>query len=627
MIELNVVLVLLLLISTFILHGKLNRIEKMLRRSGEEKERPPLVPQPLAPQALDLPPQEAHAPRMRVTVPPPFVIPQSQVPESPGAVRHTPGMWDKFVYWFCFGIQRDDVSEEYAAATTWLIRAGILILLCAVGFFLKYSIENNLVSPTVRIIMTFVTAAGLFIAGVAGLNKRFHILAVGVLSVSVVTFYMGAFAGFKLYHILPAAPAFVIMLLTTAVAMLVAVKYNLLPVALISCAGGYLTPVMLSENSGNLTFFLGYIALISAGVLIASRVYRWRSLEVMAFVLSFVLAGSAVDKLSGKVDLFGVGCVFVNFLIFLLIPVVRKKDAGLGLLEWLLPILAAAVTLLLGVEMIFYAIRGKMEYFVAAAFAVIVSAVCLGEGIFLFKKRQGGAKLLPAFLAASIVALGVAVPLALDNSCGIVSAWSVLAFALIVTFVKSRFRTFLVLGIIAFFFAFMVMMLFDSPGHIIGGSIVIRFFRGGVFTFALLASGTFLHKNGRDGLCADMKKIFFALGGFSFLIYTSIEVYRNLAECEVLRGFRNGGLSVWWAISACALLICGIRKDIKVLRIASFLLFTACVGKIYLVDIAGLNTLHKVVAFLLTGILFLGGAAAYMIFRKRFAGKNGGEAK
>lgn len=37
MTELNIILVLLLLISTLVLHGKLNRIEKMLRQPGTDK--------------------------------------------------------------------------------------------------------------------------------------------------------------------------------------------------------------------------------------------------------------------------------------------------------------------------------------------------------------------------------------------------------------------------------------------------------------------------------------------------------------------------------------------------------------------------------------------------------------
>ena len=123
MTELNIILVLLLLISTLVLHGKLNRIEKMLRQPGTDKN--PLPVPPVHP-----------APEMSVSkTPPPLVIPQFTPPPPDAQGKSSPGLWEKFAHWFCYGIQRDDVSKEYAAATTWLIRAGILILLCAIGFF------------------------------------------------------------------------------------------------------------------------------------------------------------------------------------------------------------------------------------------------------------------------------------------------------------------------------------------------------------------------------------------------------------------------------------------------------------------------------------------------------------
>lgn len=597
--EFNFFLIIFLIISTFLLHRKLNRIEKLLKTNTPEKD------------TKAIPAKEKE--RIETPVLPPEYV-KNNVTEKNNKSNEN---WKKFKNYFLYGIQKDGVSEEYAAATTWLIRAGILILLCAIGFFLKYSIENNLVNPTVRIIFTFIAAMGMFAAGLAGLNRRFHILSIGILSAGVITFYMGAFAGFKLYHILPIAAAFAIMMLATVVSMLTAVKFNLLPIALIGCVGGYLTPVMLSNNSGNLTFFLAYIAVISAGVLITARVYRWRSLEITAFILSFLLAGTAFDKLYNKTDLWCTVFLFINFIIFSLIPIIRKKNTTYGLTEWLLPILACAATLILGTNMIRIFCDLKYLDIAQGAFAVIISAVTLAEGIYLVRKRTDGAKLLPAFLAASFIALATAIPLALNNKGAISSAYSVLAFALIFAFSKNGCKTLLVLGTLAFAAAFCVII--GTPFYIFRSNIVTRFFRGGVFTLALLGAGFILHKNSGSTIGSKAKKIFFAAGGISFLVYSSIEVYNNLEKCSFLHDFRNGGLSVWWAVVAFLLLIAGIRKNYKILRASSMLLFIGCLGKIYIVDIAGLNTLHKVIAFLLTGILFLGGAAAYIIFRKRFS--------
>ena len=118
-----------------------------------------------------------------------------------------------------------------------------------------------------------------------------------------------------------------------------------------------------------------------------------------------------------------------------------------------------------------------------------------------------------------------------------------------------------------------------------------------------------------------MKKLYFICGGLVFLYYSSLEIYENLRTSAVLNGFRHGGLSVWWGLCAAALLVSGIGRNIRQLRTAGLLLFAVCLTKVYTVDISGLNTLYKVIAFLLLGILLLGGAGAYIFYRKRFGGE------
>ena len=86
-----------------------------------------------------------------------------------------------------------------------------------------------------------------------------------------------------------------------------------------------------------------------------------------------------------------------------------------------------------------------------------------------------------------------------------------------------------------------------------------------------------------------------------------------------MKEFRNGGLTVWWAVSGILLLGYGIRKKIKAMRLGALLLFLTALVKIYTVDIASFNTLHKVIAFLLLGVLFMGGAFAYMLTKKYFS--------
>ena len=57
------------------------------------------------------------------------------------------------------------VAREYAVATTWLIRLGVIILLCGIGFFLKYSIDRNWTPPAVRVILMTITGMDVTVAG------------------------------------------------------------------------------------------------------------------------------------------------------------------------------------------------------------------------------------------------------------------------------------------------------------------------------------------------------------------------------------------------------------------------------------------------------------------------------
>lgn len=614
-----------LVVMGFVL-AKLNRIEKQLEAKAEAKPevRPPAAPVSSAetkrePRPAVRPPMPAAAPVRRPTFTPPVMPPETTVEERR---EEKPSAWSAFWSWFCVGSGgRENVSVEYAAATTWLIRAGIIVLLCGIGFFLKYSIERDLIRPEARIGMAFAAGLGMLIGGMRGIGKKFHLLAVGVLSAGIVTLYMGSYAGCKIYTVLPLPLGFVLMVLTTAAAMTVSAKLALFPVALTGCAGAYLTPILLSDGGGNLAFLCVYTVLVSAGVLIVSRLHRWRALEITAFVMSFLLLSVGSARLDEKIDLRCILSVFLNFLVFSLIPLIRKRESRLGLTEWLLPILAAAWGMALGIFMIrgygpFAGVRGLAS----AGYAVLFSAVTLAEGLALERRRTDGARLQPAFLCASVFALALAIPLAFQTASASAAGWSILGAVLILAAAKSGRRTLVVLGLIVFALALLIVLPPDDvPGaKILPRTFWERFFRGGIFTAALFSAAFFLRKK-RDTFMHDCGLCLWSAAGVSFLVYTSVELFRQLSIREATRHFRHGGLSVWWALLAILMVAGGIRKDLKAVRIAGLALFVVCLVKAYTVDIAGLDTLGRVVAFVLLGLLLLGGAAAYIQFRKRFS--------
>ena len=65
------------------------------------------------------------------------------------------------------------------------------------------------------------------------------------------------------------------------------------------------------------------------------------------------------------------------------------------------------------------------------------------------------------------------------------------------------------------------------------------------------------------------------------------------------------GLSILWGIYALGLIILGIYGHKKHLRIGAIALFALTLAKLFLYDIANLNTISKTIVFVSLGILML----------------------
>ncbi len=124
-------------------------------------------------------------------------------------------------------------------------------------------------------------------------------------------------------------------------------------------------------------------------------------------------------------------------------------------------------------------------------------------------------------------------------------------------------------------------------------------------------SYTLMFKNKIDGY-----KIFasFALG--LLFIYLSLELNTFLHFYN--SNFRPGGISILWSIFAISTIFFGIKKHLKVLRYTGLILFTICVFKIFLSDLNKLDSLYRIIAFMVLGVIVLIGAFLYAKFKESF---------
>ena len=183
----------------------------------------------------------------------------------------------------------EGVSMEFAIASTWLLRVGVLILVMGIGFFLKYSIDHEYIGPLGRVGLVILAGVSLISFGTRLSSKEYKPFGQGMIGAGVAMLYFAIFAAFHFHQLIPASVAFGLMILTTIFSWIIAIRLNALVVAILGMLGGYATPIMLASGTVDFTSQFSYQLLLGCGVLGISRNRKWHLLAYLSFVCNYIL--------------------------------------------------------------------------------------------------------------------------------------------------------------------------------------------------------------------------------------------------------------------------------------------------------------------------------------------------
>lgn len=240
---------------------------------------PPLAPTP-AP--LIQPVEEVPAPPMASAEPIPPPIPtflgaekreepppfRSPIPEPIAPPPEPQPSWLERINW-----------EQFTGIKLFAWIGGLTAFLAAV-FLVKYSVEHNWIPPEVRVAIGFVFAIGLVIGGLKIPRERYAVTSQTLIATGVVSLYAVTFACNSIYHFafFTTIPTFLVMVLITTTAFLLAVRLEAQVIAILGILGGFLTPLLLSTGQDNPGGLFGYLALLDAGLIAVALFRRWHYL-------------------------------------------------------------------------------------------------------------------------------------------------------------------------------------------------------------------------------------------------------------------------------------------------------------------------------------------------------------
>jgi uncharacterized membrane protein len=185
---------------------------------------------------------------------------------------------------------------EERLGTRWVVWIGGVTLALGGLFLVRFSIEQGLLGPGVRVLLGALFAALLLGAGewgrrseqLAGLPALPIANIPAILTAAGTTVAFGtAYASYALYDFLAPGPAFILLGLV-ALATLAAALLHGPALAGLGVAAGFATPVLVSSSNPDLWALYVYLAIVSAAAFGLARVRLWRWLAVTTLVFALL---------------------------------------------------------------------------------------------------------------------------------------------------------------------------------------------------------------------------------------------------------------------------------------------------------------------------------------------------
>ncbi|HEY2714564.1 MAG TPA: DUF2339 domain-containing protein [Chthoniobacterales bacterium] len=207
-----------------------------------------------------VPPPIAAAPRLVPAVPPPLPITPPPVP-TPSAFN-----WEAFM-----GVK----------LFAWL---GGLALFLGIVFLVKYSFENNLITPLGRLTIGGIVGAVLVAVGWWLARGQYRATAQSLCATGIVILYADLFAAHSFYLLISLTTAFFAMAAVTLFSFLLAVALDAQVIVILGLLGGFLTPFLLASGIDNAPALFLYIALLDLGIAAVALRKRWLYLLLLAAI-------------------------------------------------------------------------------------------------------------------------------------------------------------------------------------------------------------------------------------------------------------------------------------------------------------------------------------------------------
>jgi len=537
---------------------------------------------------------------------PPVVSAPSSIPHMPAPVRVNAPAPSSPISSAAAASRADDGNFEAMVAGRWLNYVGILALLFAVTFFLKYAFDNNWVGPRGRVGIGLLAGSVLYPWSQHLLARGYKYFSEGIAGLGAAVLYLSLWAGWHYYHIFPQDIAFMAMIVVTAVTLLVAVGRNSERIAFLALVGGLITPILVSTGENHEVSLFTYLTILGAGVLAIAWVRDWKSLPPVQFLATLVYFWGWYSEFY-RADELATTVLFatVFFVLFAALPAVRSwRDGEFSGLEVGIVLVNSLAYLGALRQMLWPDNRWALTVAV-----LVLAAAHLAAERMLPEKRGTKvrmARILYAGLALTFATL--AIPIRLDGRW-ITIAWAVQGAVLIWSGLRVRFAAVRWAGLVLFAIVAGRLVLIPIPADTF---LLNARFATFAICVACMALSCYFAANSDEEL-SEQESMAFVITSIAANILaiaaSSLEVwdvFGRMPSLGIDRGHAQElALSMLWLVWALGLLGAGLWKKSEAIRWQALVLLGVVIVKVFLFDLSFLEKFYRIVSFLLLGLALM----------------------
>ncbi|TKK70314.1 DUF2339 domain-containing protein [Ilyomonas limi] len=317
-------------------------------------------------------------------------------------------------------------------------KIGIAILVLAIGYFVKFAIDNNWVGAVGRVSIGIV-CGGILIGVAHRLRKNYHAFSSVLAGGGLAVLYFTITLAYQQFHLFSQTVAFIILLVITAFAVLLALLYNRQELAVIALVGGFASPFLVSNGSGNYVTLFIYLLILNTGLLIIAYNKTWRILNVTAFLFTVILFSSWLASLPDTTNksVYANGLLFaaIFYLLFFAINIANNIKERKQFLAFDFGILLLNTCLFFSAGL--YCLNKMNATAYNGLFSAVMAVFNLAATYFLFKKNNLDKNILYLLIGITLTFISLTAPLQLHGHF-ITLFWASEAVLLCWLYIKSN---------------------------------------------------------------------------------------------------------------------------------------------------------------------------------------------